>query len=175
MARCFLSLALMLVLACGDDDSSSGTTGSAEEDTMNVTSVWDNQQPIPAVYTCDGQDVSPPLAISAIPQRTQTLVLIVEDPDAPAGTFDHWIAYDIPPTHEIEEGVTDLGTPGRNSSGEVGYTGPCPPSGTHRYFFRVYALDTELGLPEGASKQEVLDASERYILGEGTLVGTYSR
>lgn len=164
----------MLVLACQGGDGS-GATSPAEEDTMDVSSVFEEQQPVPEVYTCDGENTSPPLSISDIPDGTQAFVLVVDDPDAPSGTFDHWVAFDIAPTDEIPEGVGELGTSGTNSRGDLGYTGPCPPSGTHRYFFRVYALDAELGLPEGATKQEVLNAAEGHVLGQGTLMGTYSR
>lgn len=146
-----------------------------EEETMELTSVFEDQDAIPAEYTCDGDDVSPPITIEGLPAETRTLALIVDDPDAPGGTFDHWIAFDIPPSDDIPEDVSDLGTSGRNSAGELGYKGPCPPSGSHRYIFRIYALDTELGLPEGATKDEVLTAAEDHVLGQGTLVGTYSR
>jgi phospholipid-binding protein, PBP family len=93
-------------------------------------------------------------------------------PEAP---FDHWVAYDIEPVGEIPEDVGEIGVSGRNSAGELGYVGPCPPSGTHRYFFRVYALDTRLGLEEGATKSQVLDAARDHVLAEATLMGTYSR
>lgn len=164
----------MVVLAC-DGGTSPDTTGLVEEDNMDLTSVFDDRQPIPAVFTCDGDDLSPPLRVSDLPEGTQTLAVVMDDPDAPSGTFDHWVAFDIAPATEIPEGASELGMAGSNSSGDLGYTGPCPPSGTHRYFIRVYALDTELGLPEGATKQEVLDAAEGHVLGQGTLVGTYRR
>lgn len=142
---------------------------------MELTSTFENEQPIPRVYTCDGDNISPPLTISGAPEGTRTMALVVDDPDAPSGTFDHWVAFDIEPATEIPEGIDRLGTAGVNSAGETGYTGPCPPSGTHRYFFRVYALDTELGLAGGATKQEVLEAAESHILAEGNLMGTYQR
>lgn len=142
---------------------------------MDLASVFEHEQPIPRAFTCDGDDISPPLTISGLPEGTRSLALVVEDPDAPSGSFDHWVAFDIAPTSQITEGVTDVGTSGANSSGDLGYTGPCPPSGTHRYFFRLYALDTELGLTEGAGKQQVLDAAEDHVLGQGTLMGTYQR
>lgn len=164
---------LVVMIACGNGSETEATL--AEEDTMEVTSAFEDQQPIPRVYGCDGDDTSPPLSVAGIPEGSRTLALIVDDPDAPSGTFDHWVAFDIPPSADIPEGVGELGTAGVNSSGSLGYTGPCPPSGTHRYFFRLYALDTELGLAEGATKQEVRDAAEGHVLARGTLMGTYQR
>ena len=99
----------------------------------------------------------------------------MDDPDAPGGVWDHWIAYDIPTGTEIPEAVASLGTAGTNSWGRTGYSGPCPPSGTHRYFFAVYALDTNLGLGSGADKAQVLDALSGHVLAEATLMGRYSR
>jgi Raf kinase inhibitor-like YbhB/YbcL family protein len=102
-----------------------------------------------------------------------TLVLVVDDPDAPSGTWDHWVAYDIEPAPDIPPDVGDLGTAGVNTSGSTGYGGPCPPSGTHRYVHQVYALDTTLGLAEGATKGEVFAAMEGHVLAEATLTGLY--
>ncbi len=130
---------------------------------------------IPARHTCDGRDVSPPLVIEDIPQGTACLALIMDDPDAPAGTWDHWVAYDIPVTATVPEGVRSLGVAGRNSWRRTGYGGPCPPSGEHRYYFRVYALDARLGLREGAGKGQVLEAMKGHVLAEATLMGRYSR
>ena len=130
---------------------------------------------IPARHTCDGADVSPPLAIEDIPDGTAVLALVVDDPDAPAGTWDHWVAYDIPVAGAVPEGVPSLGTPGRNSWRRTGYGGPCPPSGTHRYYFRIYALNAPLGLPAGAGKKQVLEAMKGHVLAEATLMGRYSR
>jgi Raf kinase inhibitor-like YbhB/YbcL family protein len=169
-----LAPAVALLVSCGGG-SGPDTVGLVEEDTMELTSVFEDQEPIPTRYSCDGEGISPPVQIAGIPEGTVTLALIMDDPDAPAGTFDHWVAFDIPPTGEIPEDVGDLGTAGRNSGRRLGYTPPCPPSGTHRYVFRVYALDTELGRPEGATKGEVLAAAEGHVVGQGTLIGTYSR
>lgn len=143
---------------------------------MELTSdAFRNDAAIPSRYTCDGDDLSPPLSISGIPAGAQTLALIVDDPDAPSGTWDHWISYDIPITRAIAEGVSGLGTPGRNSWGRAGYGGPCPPVGTHRYFFTVYALDAALGLEAGTRKQALVEAMSGHVLAEATLVGRYSR
>lgn len=130
---------------------------------------------IPALYTCDGDDVSPELNIGGIPPATTSLVLIMDDPDAPNGTWDHWVAYDIEPVDMIPEDVGSLGTEGLNSWRQTGYGGPCPPSGTHRYFFQVLALDTSLGLAGGADKATVLAAAGGHVLAEATLMGTYAR
>jgi Raf kinase inhibitor-like YbhB/YbcL family protein len=130
---------------------------------------------IPSRFTCDGADVSPALVLADLPQGTACLALIVDDPDAPGSTWDHWVAYDIPLTTAIPEGVKALGTSGRNSWRKPGYGGPCPPFGEHRYFFRVYALDRPLGLAPGASKKQVLEAMKGRILAEATLLGRYTR
>lgn len=142
---------------------------------MRITSsAFTHEGLIPPKYTCDGDDVSPPLAISEVPDGVSHLVLVVDDPDAPGGVWDHWVAYDIPVTVEIPEAAR-LGTSGRNSWGRAGYGGPCPPSGTHRYFFTVYAVDSALGLEPEADKRQVLDALEGRVVAEATLVGRYTR
>lgn len=130
---------------------------------------------IPARFTCDGDDISPELIVAGVPEQSSTLTLIVDDPDAPAGTWDHWIAFNITPGTPIPANVGGLGTPGLNSWGRTGYGGPCPPGGTHRYFFTVYALDVSLDLPSGATKNEVLQAMRGHILAEAALMGTYRR
>lgn len=136
---------------------------------------FDHEGPIPARFTCDGDDVSPALEITGMPEDTVALALIVDDPDAPRGTWDHWVAYDIAPSEAIAEDVGPLGTAGVGTSGNTGYSGPCPPSGTHRYFFTVLALDGELGLPAGASKAELRAAAAGHVLAEAVLMGTYTR
>ena len=131
---------------------------------------------IPKKYTCDGDDISPPLQISDVPENTKSLALIMDDPDAPVGVWDHWIVFNIPASiSQISEGEEPQGTPGKNSWGRTGYGGPCPPSGTHRYFFKLYALDTMLDLEPGASKKKVLKAMEGHILAQGELMGKYKR
>jgi len=141
-----------------------------------TSSAFSHQARIPTRYTCDGEDRSPPLSIGDIPDGTAALVLIVDDPDAPRDVWDHWVAYDIPAAGEIPEGVTNLGTGGRNSWGRTGYGGPCPPPGpSHRYVFRLFAIDTTLGLPEGVDKAAVLNAIQSHILDEAELIGRYSR
>jgi Raf kinase inhibitor-like YbhB/YbcL family protein len=136
---------------------------------------FENNRPIPVKYTCDGADVNPPLTIEGVPEETKTLVLIVDDPDAPMGTFDHWVVWNIPPTTRIIEENTAPGKEGISSYGKHSYGGPCPPSGTHRYFFKVYALDTQLDLKLSSTKRDVEKAMKEHVLAEGELVGVYSR
>jgi hypothetical protein len=149
-----------------------------------TSSAFEPDAPIPARFTCDGEDVSPELSWEGVPEGTQSLALIMDDPDAPAGTFTHWVAYDIrsgarglPENVEKTERPANGagGTQGRNSFGDIGYGGPCPPSGTHHYRFQLYALDQRLDLAPGASKQQLLVALEGRVLGEALLVGTYQR
>lgn len=146
---------------------------------MNLSSeAFEHEGTIPAAYTCDGEDLSPPLAITGVPDGAVTLALVMDDPDAPRGVWDHWVVYDVPAPGEsltIPAGVASLGTAGRNSWGRSGYGGPCPPSGIHRYFFTAYALDTALGLPPGAPKGDVLGALDGHVLAEATLMGRYGR
>jgi len=135
---------------------------------------FENNKLIPAKYTCDGDDVNPPLIIEGIPEEAKTLALIVDDPDAPMGTWDHWIVWNIPPTGKIEENTVP-GTEGMNTARKHSYGGPCPPYGTHRYFFKVYALDTKLTLNPDSKKKDVEKAMESHILAKGELVGLYRR
>ncbi|MFV1971357.1 MAG: YbhB/YbcL family Raf kinase inhibitor-like protein [Acidimicrobiia bacterium] len=130
---------------------------------------------IPKEFSCEGDDISPELNIENLPANTVTLALIMDDPDAPGGTWVHWVAFDFPPTDVIPQGIPLLGIGGSNSWGVMGYGGPCPPTGTHRYFFRLFALDGTLELPEGSTKEEVLKAMEGKILDQTELVGTYTR
>lgn len=129
---------------------------------------------IPATYTCDGENISPAIEIGALPQGTVSLVLIVDDPDAPAGTWTHWLMWDIPPHTSIPENSVP-GILGRNDFNQTSYGGPCPPLGTHRYFFRIYALDCKLHLPEGSTKAEVIEAMQNHLIASGELMGVYSR
>jgi Raf kinase inhibitor-like YbhB/YbcL family protein len=130
---------------------------------------------IPKKYSCDGQDINPPLTIEGIPKEAKTLVLAVDDPDAPSGTFDHWIVWNIPASASKIGENTVPGTEGMNSARQQGYMGPCPPSGTHRYFFKVYALDAELSLGASSRKKDVEKAMQGHILAKGELVGLYRR
>jgi len=147
---------------------------------MTITlqsSAFSEGSTIPEKYTCEGPDVSPPLSWSGVPEEAQSLVLIADDPDAPAGTWVHWVIFNIPPdTGEFPEGVTDLGTEGKNDFNRTGYGGPCPPPGNaHRYFFKLYALDTTLDLSPRATKQDLVKAMEGHVLAQGQLMGKFSR
>ena len=150
---------------------------------MTITSTaFGQEEMIPVRYTCDGDDLSPPLQWSGFPEGTKSFTLICEDPDAPMGTFDHWILANIPSeVTELPEGFTLENTGieglagGINSFRKLNYGGPCPPGGTHRYYFRIYALDTELNVMEGADKEDVLKAMEGHILAKGELMGKYKR
>ena len=132
---------------------------------------------IPSKYTCDGENINPHLVIHGVPEKAKSLALVMEDPDAPGGLWVHWVAWDIPPdTREIREHTVPFGTgEGLNSWGESGYGGPCPPSGTHRYFFRLYALDTKLHLPDDSAKEKLATAMEGHIVATAELMGTYFR
>jgi len=142
---------------------------------LTVTSpAFENNKLIPSKYTCDGDDVNPALVIKGIPEGTKSLVLIVDDPDAPMGTWDRWIVWNIPPANNIEENSVP-GTEGLNDFRKHSYGGPCPPSGTHRYFFEVYALDTKLSLDPNSRRKDVENAIKDHILAKGELVGVYSR
>jgi Raf kinase inhibitor-like YbhB/YbcL family protein len=145
---------------------------------MNITSTaFKHNENIPATYTCDGSDHIPPLAFSEVPTNTKSFVLIVDDPDAPARTFTHWLIYNIPSTtiQILENEVPQNSLQGINDFGTTKYGGPCPRTGIHRYFFKLYALDVLLNLPEGAKKQELEDAIEGHILESSKLIGLYKR
>ena len=142
---------------------------------MRITSTaFENEGAIPQKYTCQGEDVSPPLAIEDIPEGARSLALIVDDPDAPMGTWLHWVMFDVAPAEKIEEGAAP-GRQGVNDFGKKEYGGPCPPSGTHGYFFRLFALDAELGLDEGAKRSQVEEAMTGHILEKAELMGKYTK
>jgi Raf kinase inhibitor-like YbhB/YbcL family protein len=160
-----------------------GATGKEASMTFTLTSTaFNHGQAIPSTYTCDGRDLSPPLAWTEPPSGTKSLALISDDPDAPMGTWVHWVVWNIPADSTslpetlakqanvaggIRQGMTDFG--------RTGYGGPCPPSGVHRYFFTLYALDTSLDLPPRTTKAELLRAMDGHVLAEAQLMGRYSR
>jgi len=140
------------------------------------SSAFENGGRIPAAYTCDGSNVSPPLEVVDVPEGTAALALVMDDPDAPMGTFDHWVVWNIPPeTASVPEGTEPQGVAGTNNFGTTRYGGPCPPSGTHTYRFKLYALDAMLELKRGASKRKLEKAMKGHILEEALLEGAYSR
>ena len=144
---------------------------------MKVTSsAFKEGAEIPSKFTCDGADTSPPLQIADIPSEAKSLALVVDDPDAPSGLFTHWLVWNIPPqTSSVREGSAPKGVQGTNDFGKSGYGGPCPPSGTHRYYFKVFALDRELDLPFGAKRGQLDAAMKGHVVAQGDLIGRYSR
>ena len=139
------------------------------------SSAFQNMGDIPSQYTCEGKSINPPLTIGAVPADTKSLVLIIDDPDADKGVFDHWVVYNIPPAIKAIAENSKPGTQGKNGKGESAYTGPCPPTGKHHYYIKVYAIDRMLDLKGGASKKDVQSAIDGHILGEGELVGMYEK
>lgn len=144
---------------------------------MKITSsAFQQAASIPSKFTCDGANASPPLQIADVPSEAKSLVLIVDDPDAPSGLFTHWIVWNISPqTSTVAEGSTPKGVQGTNDFGKSGYGGPCPPSGTHRYYFKIFALDRELNLPFGAQRSQLDAAIKGHVIAQGELMGRYSR
>lgn len=150
-------------------------SGKRKEAEMELTSKeFRHNQSIPAKFTCQGDDVNPELIIGGIPKEAKSLALIVDDPDAPMGMWVHWVVYDIPVISQIEEDNIP-GTQGINDFGRKDYGGPCPPSGTHRYFFKIYALGKKLNLGEGVSKKELEKAMQGHILDKAELIGLYKK
>ncbi len=142
---------------------------------MELTSPeFKHNESIPAKFTCEGEDINPALVINGVPEGAKSLALIMDDPDAPMGTWVHWVVFDIPVISKIDENSVP-GKQGITNSGRRDYHGPCPPSGTHRYFFKIYALDTKLNLAEGISKGQLEKAMQGHILESGELIGLYKR
>jgi len=140
-----------------------------------TSSAFNNEGEIPAKYTCDGDEVSPPINVEETPEGTKTLAIIMEDPDAPNGTFTHWLLWNIDPKSAYLDEQTFQSVSGTNSANQIGYYGPCPPSGSHRYYFHVYALDDGLDLEEGADRSELELAIEAHVLGKGSIMGRYKK
>ena len=178
---------LIVLVSSASCSGNENGTATDEEDTMTTialtSSAFSDGTPIPTKYTGDGEDVSPPLKWGDVPDGTKSIALICDDPDAPVDTWVHWVVFNIPPTAtELPEGVPTTETvldgakQGRNDFRRLGYGGPAPPPGkSHRYFFKLYVLDTELDLNAGATKKELLRAMKGHILCEGQLIGTYRR
>jgi len=188
-----VAVALLTGAACGNSQrtiappptpqASTSTAGPQQKSEMKLTSTaFKEGEAIPRGYTCDGANVSPPLEWTGVPKTAKTIAIIADDPDAPAGTWVHWVLYNlaaeglglIENTPQIEM-LKGSGVQGKNDFGKIGYGGPCPPSGTHRYFFKFYALDSELTLKPGATRAEVEQAMEGHILARAQLMGTYRR
>lgn len=180
-------LAMMLVSCAPSATSAPDATilVTATEATMSIqltSDAFTHEGSIPTQYACTGDDISPALMWNEPPAGTQSFALIMDDPDAPVGTWVHWVLFNIPASARglseavpSEETLSDGSIHGENSGGNLGYSGPCPPSGTHRYFFKLYALDEMLGLSPGADTGELLKAMEGHILAQGELMGTFSK
>jgi Raf kinase inhibitor-like YbhB/YbcL family protein len=184
------SIVALLLPSCGRSPSTESLLPGKDRTLMAIlieSPAFPGGGTIPKLYTCDGKDVSPPLAWSGVPEAARSLAVICEDPDAPGGTWTHWVIFDLPATVKgLGEGVpatervtvadgVEPARQGRNDFGKVGYGGPCPPSGTHHYIFRIYALDTGLGLGPKTTRQDLLRSIRGHILAEGELTGLYSR
>jgi hypothetical protein len=182
MSRKYFIMIVWLFLLCGVGQNSIAQKGEETMAIIITSPAFKEGGIIPAKYTCDGEDVSPPLNWQQIPQGTKSIALISDDPDAPIGTWVHWVMWNIPAeANGLPEGVPKTASlPDGSKQGitdfrRPGYGGPCPPSGTHRYFFKIYALDTMLNLPEKSTKHDLLAAMKGHILAEGSLMGKYSR
>ncbi len=183
---CLRILCVCILLAtagCSKAEETQATQGGTPVEIQITSTAFAEGGTIPKKYTCDGEDLSPALSWSGVPKGTQSLALITDDPDAPSGTFIHWVLYGIPGDLKgLPEGVAKTGTvqgvgaQGTNGARRTGYMGPCPPKGNpHRYFFKLYALDTKLNLKEGASKADVEKAMQGHILAQGQAMGKYGR
>jgi hypothetical protein len=180
-----LALVTLVLLGCAKAPQPAAPQAAAKENKMDfkVTSTaFKEGQPIPRQHTCDGANVSPPLEWSSAPPTAKTFAIICDDPDAPSGTWVHWVLYNLPGDRiglvenvPATEKVPGNGLQGTNDFQKIGYGGPCPPSGTHHYFFKLYALDGELSLKAGATKAETLKAMEGHIVAQTQLMGTYRR
>ncbi len=178
-----LALALLAVCTAACAGAPQPGTPEAAGPLQLTTPAFAPGEAIPQQYTCDGQDTSPALLWSGVPPGAQSLALIMDDPDAPGGTWVHWVLYNLPPDIagleagvEKSEQVSGLGLQGVTDFRRPGYGGPCPPAGSeHRYFLRLYALDTRLELPGGATREQVDQAMQGHILAQGELMGVYAR
>jgi len=167
---------LLVATACGGNKEEAPQMQVEQTITVTSTAFAEGER-IPAMYTCDGADTSPPLAWDGLPAEVAVVALVVDDPDAPNGTFTHWVVLDVEPdvAGNVAGGVPAGGVQARNSAGRASYFGPCPPSGTHHYRFTVYGLSEPTGLADGASLSEALDAIEARAVAWGRLTGTYMR
>ena len=179
----YLLTVLMLFFPLQCKKQSNFETTQGEKTGLEIKSkAFEEGGSIPKKYTCDGPDISPPLSWSSVPNGTKSIALICDDPDAPVGTWVHWVLYDlpaninnlsenIPPNKTLKNGAKQ----GTNDFRKIGYGGPCPPGGTHRYYFKLYALDTQLNLNPGSTKKQLLKAMKGHILAQAKLMGKYKR
>lgn len=174
---------LHFALLPSSKNQSNSKTGGGKKMEIRITSTaFREGGMIPKRHTCDGTNVSPPLAWTSVPNDTKSFALIYDDPDAPMGTWVHWVLFNLPANvKELSENIQSQKTfangakQGKNDFGKIGYGGPCPPSGTHRYYFKLYALDIMINLEAGATKKQLLKAMQGHILAEGQLMGKYKR
>jgi len=182
----FLLAGILLISGCIQNEKVEKSTREESPDTgkgdekMDIqkikvfSSAFESNGTIPRKYTCNGDNINPPLEFEGIPEEAESLVLIIDDPDAPMKTFTHWIIWNIEPVAKIEEDSIP-GVEGINDFRKIGYGGPCPPSGVHRYFFRVYALNRQLELKAGAGRKELESEMIGHIIAEGELMGKYGK
>jgi Raf kinase inhibitor-like YbhB/YbcL family protein len=186
MLRVLLTMTALAATICGCERQKEPVEVSEERSREMAISIsssaFQEGGMIPAEYTCDGNDISPPLQWAGVPDGTKSIALICDDPDAPVGTWVHWVLWNLPPSAgELAKGVStkpelpDGSRQGISDFGRPGYGGPCPPGGTHRYYFKICALDTKLDLPSSTRKADLLKAMKGHILAEGQLMGKYSR
>ena len=179
----FILVNLILLSSCKEDNNDdSKTKGDIKMDIKITSPAFEDGGMIPAKYTCDGSDISPPLGWENIPADAESIALICDDPDAPMGTFVHWVMYNVPADKgSLEENIADDETlddgtrQGISSFGKTGYGGPCPPSGTHRYFFKIYALDVKINTNGIMDKKSLLNAMDGHVVAEGKFMGRYTR
>lgn len=177
LASVLFLILILMVPACSPDIGQEVQERRGEMEIRLISSAFAEGEMIPEKYTCDAENVSPPLSWSEIPEGTESLALIVDDPDAPAGTWVHWVLYNIPTDQNgLSEGEEGVGIEGKNNFGNLGYGGPCPPKGpAHRYFFKIYALAAVLALDPGETKENLERAMGAHVLAQGQLIGKYQR
>jgi Raf kinase inhibitor-like YbhB/YbcL family protein len=179
---CLLMVFILSYLHLSKNQSHADTKGGKNMEINMKSTAFDEGGMIPKKYTCDGPNVSPPLTWTSVPEGTKSLALICDDPDAPMGTWVHWVLFNLPAdVRELPENIPPQKTlangakQGITDFRKIGYGGPCPPGGTHRYYFKLYALDTEIDLDSGVTKKQLLEAMKGHILAEGQLMGKYKR
>jgi len=178
----FLIIMLIIICSCVSKNQTESLEGENAMSIQITSSAFTEGGMIPEKYTCKGEDVSPPLKWSQVPPDAKSIALISDDPDAPGGTWIHWVLYNLPVNiTELSEAIppkeilSNGARHGKNSWGRIGYGGPCPPSGTHRYYFKIYALDIVLNLSVGSTKAQLLKAIEGHILSEGQVMGKFKK
>lgn len=184
MTKIFIlsAVPVLLCCCCKESKNNKSAVGDYAMEIKITSSAFKDGAMIPSRHTCDGEDISPQLEWQDVPEKTKSIALICDDPDAPMGTFVHWVIFNLPAESRSlnenippEKNLPNGAIQGITSFGKHGYGGPCPPSGTHRYFFKIYALDTKLELSADTDKAKLLNAMEGHILARGQIVGRYKR